>query len=86
MPEFALHDILATAKEIAAHPNACQEIMTQTQQSSLMPQPQGLNLDLNQNSLQAQFEELKSHLSLPAICALSLIDDIFFAIVGGKMI
>ena len=47
VPEFALHDILATAKEIAAHPNACQEIMTQTQQSALLPQPQGLNLDFS---------------------------------------
>jgi hypothetical protein len=82
-------NILATAKEVALHPNACQELMIQTQQSGtsiLVPQTQGLHLDLSQGGLQAQFEEFRSHLSLPAICALSLIDDVFFMVVGGKMI
>ena len=34
--------------------------------------------------IQAQFEEFKSHLSLPVICGLSLIDDVFFMIVGAN--
>ena len=36
IPEFVLSDILSTAKEIAAHPNACQELMSRTQENQVI--------------------------------------------------